>query len=226
SAPAPCSRRAPPKTPRRPRRPKTRPGKTSPRLLFGRLPVDQSLGDLVLAHFATAQSRNDGPGKLAGDLADTGQGAGLGLSNAGFRVGQLGGDLGFDRAALFFHFRRQRFAHAFDDRLRLAPRLAQGALVVAQRLRGFYLDLLRLPQVALDTLTPLLNHLADARQIEALEQQIEQAEAQSQPDELRGKGARIQWREHLGMSRLVRGRRAGCAVGRHRRLSWQLLGPR
>src|SRR5262249_4027082 len=163
-----------------------------------RLPADESLAHLVPADLAAAEPGDDVTGELAGDLADARQGSHLGLGDPRIRIRELGRDLRLDRALFLVHFGRQGVAHALADRLRLAARLAQGPLVAAQGLFRLGLELIGLTQVALDPLAPLLDHLANAWQTKAFEQEIEQAKAEGEPDQLRGKRSRIERRERLG----------------------------
>ena len=81
-------------------------------------------------------------------------------------------------------------AHFLGDGGGLGARVGQRLLVGGERLFGLALEALGRVEIALHAVTPLLDHLADARQRDPRHDEVERAEGDRQPEQLRGEVGR------------------------------------
>ena len=126
-----------------------------------------------------------------------------------FGLGQLGCELIVERLALGVGFGRDLVARGLRGRLRVGARLGERLVMLGGGGGRLVLQRGRLVDVLGDARAPRLDHAADGRQ-EALRQIIvHRAENQREPQQLRGKRARVERRE-IGVSGLVADFRLGC----------------
>src|SRR6185503_7459942 len=95
--------------------------------------------------------------------------------------------------------------------------IGQRLLVGGKRRFRIFLGPLRVGEIALDTLVPLLEDAADARDRDARDQQVESNESDDQPDDLRGERLLLERRKAAAMfaRRNMLGRRDRLWVLRH-----------
>src|SRR5262249_55587857 len=82
---------------------------------------------------------------------------------------------------------------------RLGPRAGAGEIAFIGLLCGFRTvpQLLRLGEIALDLVLPRIDHLTDARQRDAREDEVERDKGDGERHQLRRESRRIEWRENL-----------------------------